>query len=74
MDTQEMLEEALIHFGADDIITKMLSQKRDKEIVEEQKIIFRSYKEDMQWESIGIIQSGNMQMHLNVQKYLEIYL
>ena len=74
MDTQEMLEEALIHFGADDIITKMLSQKRDKEIVEEQKIIFRSYKEDMQWESIGIIQPGNMQMHLNVQKYLEIYL
>ena len=45
MTTQQMLEEAIIHFGADDIITKMLSQRRDKEIVEEQKKLYKAYKE-----------------------------
>lgn len=40
-----MLEEALIYFGAEDIVTIMLSHKRDKEVAEEQKKIFESYKE-----------------------------
>ena len=35
-NTQEMLEESIKHFGPSDIITKMLSQRRDKEVVEEQ--------------------------------------
>ena len=43
-ETQQMLEEAVKHFGTDDIITKMLSIKRDKEIVEEQKEIYKNYK------------------------------
>ncbi len=55
MSTQKMLEEALIHFGAEDIVTIMLSHKRDKEVAEEQKKIFESYKEAMQWENISII-------------------
>lgn len=46
MSTQEMLEEAVKHFGTSDIITKMLSQRRDKEILEEQKKLYKSYKED----------------------------
>lgn len=46
MSTQEMLEEAINHFGTDDIITKMLSQRRDKEILEEQKKLYKAYKED----------------------------
>ncbi|MCF0149679.1 MAG: hypothetical protein HUJ77_14940 [Clostridium sp.] len=45
MSTQEMLEEAVKHFGPSDIITKMLSIKRDKEIAEEQKIIYEAHKE-----------------------------
>lgn len=45
MSTQKMLEEALIHFGAEDIVTIMLSHKRDKEVVEEQKMIYEAYKE-----------------------------
>ena len=44
-NTQIMLEEAVNHFGPSDIIVKMLSQKRDKEIVEEQKGIYKKYKE-----------------------------
>lgn len=43
---QEMLEEAVKHFGKSDIITKMLSQRRDKEILEEQKKLYKAYKED----------------------------
>lgn len=43
---QEMLEEAVKHFGTSDIITKMLSQRRDKEILEEQKKLYKAYKED----------------------------
>ncbi|MBU6137387.1 hypothetical protein PMY38_13690 [Clostridium tertium] len=46
MSTQEMLEEAVKHFGTSDIITKMLSQRRDKEILEEQKKLYKAYKED----------------------------
>ncbi|WP_294186398.1 hypothetical protein [uncultured Clostridium sp.] len=45
MSTQKMLEEALIYFGAEDIVTIMLSHKRDKEVVEEQKMIYEAYKE-----------------------------
>jgi hypothetical protein len=47
MSIQEMLEEAINHFGTDDIITKMLSQRRDKEIVQEQKEIYKKYKGEM---------------------------
>lgn len=43
---QEMLEESINLFGASDIITKMLSQRRDKEILEEQKKLYKAYKED----------------------------
>jgi len=46
-ETQEMLEEAVKHFGTDDIITKMLSIKRDREVVEEQKQIYKKYKGEM---------------------------
>lgn len=45
MVIQQMLEEAVKHFGADDIITRMLSQKRDKEVVEEQRKLYKGYKE-----------------------------
>lgn len=44
-NTQQMLEEAVKHFGTDDIITKMLSIKRDKEIALEQKAIYERYKQ-----------------------------
>lgn len=47
MSIQEMLEEAINHFGTDDIITKMLSQRRDKEIVQEQKEIYKKYNGEM---------------------------
>ena len=47
MTTQEMLEEAILYFGADDLITKMLSQKRKKEIEAEQNECSESYKEVM---------------------------
>lgn len=43
--TQEMLEESINVFGLNDIVTKMLSVKRDKEIVQEQKEIYKKYKE-----------------------------
>ena len=36
-ETQMMLNEAIQYWGMNDIITIMLSQKRDKEIVEEQR-------------------------------------
>lgn len=45
--TQQMLEEAIEHFGLDDIVTKMLSIKRDKEIAAEQKVIYGRYKQWM---------------------------
>ena len=44
-NTQQMLEEAVKHFGTDDIITKMLSIKRDREIAQEQVKIYERYKE-----------------------------
>lgn len=44
MSTQEMLEEAVSLYGPGDIVTKMLSVKRDKEIVEQQKEIYKAYK------------------------------
>lgn len=43
---QGMLEEAITLYGPSDIITKMLSQRRDKEILEEQKKLYKAYKED----------------------------
>ena len=36
-ETQMMLNEAIQYWGMNDIITIMLSQKRDKEIIEEQR-------------------------------------
>lgn len=45
MSIQEMLEEAIRLYGPGDIVTKMLSQKRDKEILEQQKEIYKLYKE-----------------------------
>lgn len=45
-NTQEMLEESIKHFGPNDIIAKMLSQRRDREILEEQKKLYKAYKED----------------------------
>lgn len=45
-NTQEMLEESINLFGTSDIITKMLSIKRDKEVVEEQKKQYEAYKEN----------------------------
>ena len=37
--TQEMLEMAVELYGLDDIVTRMLSIKRDKEIVAEQRAL-----------------------------------
>ena len=44
-ETQQMLEEAINLWGPGDIITKMLSQQRDKEIVNEQKLL--NYKREV---------------------------
>lgn len=44
-NTKQMLDEAINHFGVSDIITKMLSQKRDKEVLEEQRKLYEVYKE-----------------------------
>ena len=44
-NTQQMLEEAIKCFGTDDIITKMLIIKRDREIAQEQAKIYERYKE-----------------------------
>lgn len=35
-ELREMLEESIKHFGTDDIVTVMLSQKLDKYMVKEQ--------------------------------------
>ncbi|MGG7144928.1 hypothetical protein ACQPVP_15915 [Clostridium nigeriense] len=45
MTTQELLEMAIACYGLDDIITKMLSIKRDKEIEIEQRLIYERYKQ-----------------------------
>ena len=42
---EEMLNEAIEHFGLGDIRTLKLSQRRDKEIVEEQKKLYKVYKQ-----------------------------
>lgn len=44
MTIQKMLEEAIELFGINDEITILLSQKRDKEIVETQKMKYENYK------------------------------
>lgn len=36
-ETQLMLDKAIKYWGMNDIVTIMLSQKRDKEIIEEQR-------------------------------------
>jgi hypothetical protein len=45
MSVQEMLEEAISLYGTGDIRTLKSSQQRDKEIVEQQKEIYKTYKE-----------------------------
>lgn len=45
-NTQEMLEEAITLWGANDIVTVMLSQKMDKEVLEEQSKIYKRFKEE----------------------------
>lgn len=47
MSIQDMLEEAIEQYGVDDIRTLKLSEERDKEIVQEQKKLYESYKEVM---------------------------
>lgn len=44
MNTQNMLEKAVEIYGVSDIVTIMLSQKRDEEIVEEQKRRFKEWE------------------------------
>ena len=45
MSTEEMLVEAINLWGMEDIVTIMLSQKLDKEVVEKQQELLRSYRE-----------------------------
>lgn len=45
MSIQDKLEQAIDLYGIGDIRTLLLSKARDKEIVEEQKMIYESYKE-----------------------------
>lgn len=45
MNIQIKLEEAVANFGLNDIVTIMLSQKRDKEVAEEQMEIYNRLKE-----------------------------
>ena len=45
MSTEEMLKEAINLWGMEDIVTIMLSQKLDKEVVEKQQELLRSYRE-----------------------------
>lgn len=45
MSVQIKLEEAVTKFGLNDIVTIMLSKKRDKEIVEEQRREYERWKE-----------------------------
>ena len=42
-DIQAMLEESVINFDLNDIATIMTSQKRDKEIVKEQREIYNQW-------------------------------
>ena len=45
MSNKKMMEEALEHYGPGDLITIMLSQRLDKEIVEEQRRIAECQKQ-----------------------------
>lgn len=45
MSTQQLLEAAINHYGVSDIRTLELSQQRDKEIIEQQKKLYKAYKE-----------------------------
>ncbi|WP_294167016.1 hypothetical protein [uncultured Clostridium sp.] len=45
MSIQDKLEEAVREFGTDDERTLKASEARDKEVVEEQKMIYEAYKE-----------------------------
>ena len=45
MSIQLLLDRAICFYGLGDIRTLELSQLRDKEIVEEQKEIYKKYKE-----------------------------
>lgn len=45
MSTQQLLDAAIKHNGLSDIRTLELSQQRDKEIVEEQRELYKEYKE-----------------------------
>lgn len=44
MSIQNMLEKAVETYGLSDIATIMISQRRDKEIVEEQKRRFKEWE------------------------------
>lgn len=43
--TQEMLDKAISLYGLGDIRTLKLSRRRDKEVVEQQREIYKEYKE-----------------------------
>lgn len=45
MYIQVKLEQAIDLYGVGDIRTLKLSQQRDKEIIEQQKVIYKTYKE-----------------------------
>ncbi|GAB6169669.1 hypothetical protein JCM1393_25180 [Clostridium carnis] len=45
-NTQIMLDEAIKHFGTSDIVTIMLSNRRDKEVAEEQKMKYEKWKRE----------------------------
>lgn len=45
MPTQQLLEAAIKHYEVSDIRTIELSKQRDKEIVEQQKKLYKAYKE-----------------------------
>lgn len=47
MSTQQMLEEAINLWGTGDIVTVMLSQKRDREILEKQSKLYKKFKGEM---------------------------
>lgn len=46
MTVQAMLEESIELFGINDEVTILLSQKRDKQIVEVQKLKYEDYKKE----------------------------
>lgn len=46
--TQGLLEKSIEYFGTNDLVTIMLSQKRDREIVEEQRRMLHEKKQSNQ--------------------------